>query len=103
MLDVFSAKGRAATEANAGLNEICSGQRVIATNLGSVCIRSMNSPTSRTQEPLGSIKFRRRSTSCASFQHVSVIHMLMNGDKKEKSTCMSVPHFLDCGSIRSAL
>jgi hypothetical protein len=36
MLDVFSAKRRAATEANAGLNKICPCQRVIATNLGSL-------------------------------------------------------------------
>jgi hypothetical protein len=36
MFDVFSAKRRAATEANAGLNEICSCQRVIANNLGLV-------------------------------------------------------------------
>lgn len=36
MLGVFSAKPRAATEANSGLNEICSCQRIIATNLGSL-------------------------------------------------------------------
>jgi hypothetical protein len=35
MLDVFSVKRRAATEANAGLNEVCSCQRVTATNFGS--------------------------------------------------------------------
>jgi hypothetical protein len=36
MLDIFLAKHRAPTEANAGLNKICSYQRAIATDLGSL-------------------------------------------------------------------